>query len=364
VSAPPASAGKPAAGQAALGVAGERLILLLQRRSRATPPRRGPTAWGLAQSGAVIDTACAGCFLLLRAALDARLPAIAARAGVGESDGTTLRALLVALGLRWSGLGGLAGDNLDIGLAVMAGLAGAPRLDGMATLLAASNVAALQSALLELLDGLRLLDGAEAWCFHVPLPGGGEGLVLGDGGGTLWPIGLALGSAEHDAAAGAELLGCWETATALRPALVAPAGILERFALAPPGYTVPNLAEAADVDRRYWEQRGRLLAELDALWAEWPGLPAIDLPLTLAAGALIHIWARWLSQGFAGSSAPYLLANAIRRPGRVLLDERGMTVELAPRPLDVVLQLAHYADDLELVPWLGSRRVRFRIGGR
>jgi hypothetical protein len=87
-----------------------------------------------------------------------------------------------------------------------------------------------------------------------------------------------------------------------------------------------------------------------------------DLTLSLMAIALLRAWARWLRR-FSGSSVPYLLDNFIRRPGRLLYEDDSVVVELAPRPLDIVLEMAGYFADLEDVPWLNVRRLRFRRAG-
>ena len=89
------------------------------------------------------------------------------------------------------------------------------------------------------------------------------------------------------------------------------------------------------------------------------GLPEVDLTVVLAAITLLRMWARWLRR-FADSSVPYLLENLIRRPGRVYVDPNRILVELEPRPLDVVLEMAGYTAALERVSWLG-RRVQFRV---
>jgi hypothetical protein len=85
-----------------------------------------------------------------------------------------------------------------------------------------------------------------------------------------------------------------------------------------------------------------------------------DLTLDLTAAALLRLWAVWLKK-FAGSSVPYLLANAIRRPGRVVRRDDELEVWLDSAPLDVVLEMSGYLAELEGVPWLG-RRVTFRLG--
>lgn len=61
-----------------------------------------------------IDTACAGVFLLVRAALDARLPALVKRVEYPPASD-----VLLALALRWAGPGGVVNDRIDRGLTVL-----------------------------------------------------------------------------------------------------------------------------------------------------------------------------------------------------------------------------------------------------
>jgi hypothetical protein len=91
------------------------------------------------------------------------------------------------------------------------------------------------------------------------------------------------------------------------------------------------------------------------------GHPDVDLTVAVLVAELTHLWARWL-RGFAESSPGYLIDGLIRRPGAMLVSERRVEVHLPARPLDVVLRMAGYADELETVPWLGERSLAFRLG--
>ena len=86
-----------------------------------------------------------------------------------------------------------------------------------------------------------------------------------------------------------------------------------------------------------------------------------DLTLALTANGLLRLWARWL-RGFGELSAPYLLEQFIRRPGRLLITAGRVTVELEPRPLDIVLHLSGYLAPLQ-ASWLGERTLHFEIRG-
>jgi hypothetical protein len=123
-------------------------------------------------------------------------------------------------------------------------------------------------------------------------------------------------------------------------------------------------------------------SELDAAWAAVPAaehrawhdvvadlaathrVPAAgDEPDVLGAIAdvVVRIWARWL-RGFEQSSVPYLLDQLVRRPGVVTLGADRVTVELARRPLDTLLEVAGYLRPIEALPGLAARRVDFVVG--
>jgi hypothetical protein len=240
---------------ASLGAAGIEAAALLTGAGRLAWPA-GPAAEG-------IQTGCAGTYLLLRAAMDVRLPALAA--SVGYPDAGTV---LLALALRWAGQVGSSQDRADPGLCV---------LDGH--------------------------DGA------VPLQ-------------TLRQQWAATPPERHQR---------WQEA------------LLAALGQPPP----PDPAEHEEA--------------LAALHHGQLSLPQADAALGRTAAALLRHWARWL-RGFSTSSVPYLLDNFVRRPGRVLPLDDDLLVELEPRPLDPVLELAGYTDELDLRGLLSRKRLRFRMG--
>lgn len=82
--------------------------------------------------------------------------------------------------------------------------------------------------------------------------------------------------------------------------------------------------------------------------------------LAWTAAATVRVWGRWL-KGVGDSSLPFLLDNALRRPGRIELDDETLVVEMASAPLDLVVRMAGYFGELEALPWLGGRRVVYRL---
>jgi hypothetical protein len=90
--------------------------------------------------------------------------------------------------------------------------------------------------------------------------------------------------------------------------------------------------------------------------------PNLDLTTTRLTSLLLRMWARWL-RGFSDASVDFLLDNFIRRTGRLYVDKELLFVELERRPLDVVLEMAGYLADLERVPWLPGKRIKFSLAG-
>jgi hypothetical protein len=105
-------------------------------------------------------------------------------------------------------------------------------------------------------------------------------------------------------------------------------------------------------------ESGPLRAALESLAEGGVGDAHADRAIAMMSIAVLRHWARWLRR-FSDSSTPFLLEEMIRRPGRVFIDARGIAVELAQRPLDLVLEMAGYLGEIDAVPWLGGRRVRF-----
>ncbi len=294
------------------------------RRARPGPDEAG---W--------FESECAGLFLLLRAMQDARLPALASfAAGV---DPALVARLPTALALRWAGealandpglllfaAGRMATDfteETDEERILRPVLHPSPPSQSVAI-----DPLPLQTALLRVLAGQRLLRGERLALHRLPLAGGRTALVAEADDSGVWPFGQIGGTDAPPAMdAPPAWLDAWEAATGRRPAIVA----------------------AAD--------SARLAEALAALGA--PAHP-FDLVTALAAAALLRLWARWLGR-FAASGVPYLLTHFIRRGGLIHVSDHAVRVRLERRPLDVVLSAAGYLSELERVDRLGGRRVRF-----
>ena len=106
-------------------------------------------------------------------------------------------------------------------------------------------------------------------------------------------------------------------------------------------------------------RRGGRLQEVAALG---PAIAEHDAAIADAAEVLLHEWASWL-RGFAGSSAPFVLERFVRRPGRVRrIGEEVVVVRLERRPLDLVLEMAGYLDELDARAVFGHT-LRFELTG-
>ena len=99
---------------------------------------------------------------------------------------------------------------------------------------------------------------------------------------------------------------------------------------------------------------------LDFLDLEETNSPNLDRTIAAVTCLLLRMWARWL-RGFSDSSQEFLIDSFFRRPGRIYAAKDFLLVELDQRPLDVVMEMAGYLADLELVPWLPGKRIKFSL---
>ena len=94
-----------------------------------------------------------------------------------------------------------------------------------------------------------------------------------------------------------------------------------------------------------------------------PAVPCSEAVLSFlqsTAAKLLCAWARWLP-GLGNSSAYFLFEKFIRRSGAIAIGSEFLEVRLRHGPLDTVLRMAGYLEETPAAPWLGNRRVRFRV---
>jgi hypothetical protein len=305
----------------------------------------GPSAsagWDPAER--LVETGAAGVLFLLRAIQDLRLPALVAAAN-RDSPRTPLRLdpLLLSLGFQWAGPAGMREGRFDPVLAVLAGLEETPEPGAVGEALgdvAREVRTRFEAALVRQLAGLRLLGDDPPHVYVFDRKGEAQTLVVGHAPTGLWPLGRVVRGADEAGAALADWRDLWEKATGHRPG----------FGLA---------GESAAPREEHQAGEEALGAAFSALGHGWLGRPAADLLTTLTAAVVLRVWARWLRR-FERSTCPYLLTHFLRRPGRFLVRREEVLVEYEPRPLDVVLEMSGYLEELEQVSWLGGRRVRFR----
>ncbi len=381
----PAAAGQQQDGArrflAALG-AGEQELLRALLERRAVPAAGSPAAGAPAveaprsSTEEAIEIECAGIFLLARAILDGRLGALVHRAAWPPgAEPSRLGAAITAVALCWAGEAAVTEDDLlDEGIRHLAGWDRPTDLAAVRALWRGAGDGdhrRFTGELLRLAAGQRLLRGEQLRLYRLTTAGGTPALVAGCETEGVWPFGHAGGGELGELLP--RWLELWRRGTGREPEAILCDAALAEAAGAPAGVElipVPAAAEAAAEG----SERGRLLAAhragrealtgaLAALDGAWLGDPGSDLAATLAAAALLRVWARWLGR-FAGAGVPFLLENFIRRPGRLSVAGHVLRVELAPGPMDMVLEMAGYLDDLEAVPWLAGRRLELHLGER
>ncbi|MEU5262219.1 hypothetical protein [Amycolatopsis sp. NPDC021455] len=159
-------------------------------------------------------------------------------------------------------------------------------------------------------------------------------------------------------------------ADALVPALLAVAGGLSGAGPEDPAVAAfAGRPDDVEAETRHWPEiearhgaaiRRELDAVLRGLRIDAPA--GADLADALAQSVLAA-WRRWLGT-CAGLSGPDLLAHFARRPGRLSWLPRELRADLDASLLDVALRQAGYDQPIEAVPWLGDRRVSFRLVAR
>ena len=334
---------------------GEPAAALLEKLDGGRKRARGHEGVGVG-----VESACAGASLLLRAIFDARLHLLDL-----ETDGarlTTTAKLILALGLRLFGAeAATAGESLDEGLCLLAGLEGPLPLDSLREAWASDEACGerLQRALLKAAAGRRHLRAGVMHVYRVELEGGRSALVAADESAQLWPLGSVVGGREDESRVVAAWLDAWESASGVRPRVVADEGVAVEDANAHDHSSGSVCEESSSLHE---SGRAALREALASLDGGRLGLANTDLSMALAACSLLRLWARWL-RNFSESGVPYLVGQFLSRSGRVYAGREALTVELERAPLDIVLETAGYLAVLERVPWLGGRRLGFRLRG-
>lgn len=317
----------------------------------------------------IIETDCAGIFLLLRPILDLRLPTLFATIkGLGAEAISPTASALVALAIRWAGEATSGVAAIDPGLSLFAGLTTALCQTDLAKAWSTAKVHDLdrcQRSLCRSLAGQRMMAPSHLHLFGIQHQDGTSLLVATDATAVLWPLGAAVEGAEHAGEVAIAWLAFWQEATGVRPTVVVGdelAELGERLARwgARIGAHEALVEDPAQSALLHVQGRRALGAALAALAAGRVGLPAVDLFLDLVAALVLRAWSRWM-KGLSQSSVPYLMDSFIRRPGRIAMDASAIDVVLPRRGLDLVVEMAGYAQEYGPVSWLGGRRVRYRL---
>jgi hypothetical protein len=322
------------------------------------------------REGSTVVSGCAGVWLLARAVIDARLPGVLAAAAYPSSSLTPaerLRAVLLAIALRLSGAGGIENGVIDPGLRLMAGQALSdtpPTFAKLRDLWASGDGDEAkdpgpQLDLLRILIGQRLVGGPFLHLHLMKLGTGVRALVAGDESAAVWPLGCVIRSPRDIGEAVDRWSSVWSEMTGHMPVLLGDGSLTELEGHARSGWITRPRAGTEEATR-HRASRERLRAAMAALDENQLDRRSDDLAMSLIAITLLRVWARWLRQ-FSDSTVPYLLEHFIRRPGWITVRPDATVIELAPRPLDIVVQMSGYAAEVEGVSWLGGRHLQFDI---
>ncbi|HXS01850.1 MAG TPA: hypothetical protein VN724_14835, partial [Pyrinomonadaceae bacterium] len=304
----------------------------------------------VATSTAGVESEYAGLSLLLRSVLDFRLSL--------KNDLLNPAMVFLRVALRLNGSPVVTSGPIDAGLCLMSGLTEETQLDDLA-IPELSDYADLQKSILTIAASRRLLQPEVMRVFSFESDDTLQ-LIAGDASGCIWPLGCVVKTNHEARAVVLEWLDAWEEASGTRPRVFVGSKILEAiFAHDHKEELLPRTDEVEAVHDAGVEG---LRKTFEALRESKLGGSETDLPLAIVAYMLLRMWSFWL-RGFSSSSIPFLLENFVRRRGRVHVVDEGLLIELERRPLDIVLRMAGYLDDLERVPWLDGGRIKFQVRG-
>lgn len=309
-----------------------------------------------------VHTDCAGLFLLLRAIQDSRVTSMVEPLGLVGSPGPAPLAFFVtSLFLAWGGEAAVQRGRTDSAVARLAGWEEPPTLGDLARAWSpamAPRLSQLQRSVARVLAANGLLQGRIPRLDLVQHQGASAVILSAvpvDGverRPEVWPFGDVLSVKERLASQVLAWMDVWQSTTGVRPPAVECDPRLLRLVAVPLG--------SAGFDTRPASRLGEGVRHaLASLGSPGTGKRDADLTVSLVATSLLRIWARWL-RGFGESSVSYLLQSLVRRSGVLFRDGEGLRVVMEPRPLDVVLDMAGYLDDLA-VPEIGIQRIRFIV---
>lgn len=328
-----------------------------------TNPSSRPRATWSRKQVIELPTGAAGLFLLLRPLLDLRVFELAQSwSAASGADGTKAaqqaRLVLVALSRFWAGTGWeVERGAIDPGVLLLAGLMPEMHLEWrrqnlVEAIESMGPVDPIESRWIRILRGHRWMLGDSLRLARVELAPGRSMLALGDAreAEEVWPLGVELIPGETSKARIAvdRWTTHWAELAGKPPVLLADPRTLTLL-----GLSIPT-------DQSIEPNPTSLTDDLRCVSPACLGLPA-DAFLALASLVIARAWARWLKR-FARSTPLFLLEQCLRRPGRLMLHDDRIEVQLAARPLDVVLELSGCFEPLERTPWL-PRATRFRIVG-
>lgn len=316
-------------------------------------------ATGVASMSEGLESECAGVSLLLRSGLDLRLNSLFADAAQTKLPLPALPFLSIAL--RLAGEAGVASGFVDEGLCWISGLNEKLQFDELAALWPGQiDHSRLQTSMLAIATGRRLIQPEVMHVFCFKNCSDSFEIIAGDATGQIWPLGRVVAT---EAEAEAIILGWlddWEAATGKRPAVFA---VNEQVCVLLAHHReIDLLSPSAELQAVNDEGSESLRMAFAALGTGKLGKPELDLSLSVLACMMLRTWSSWL-RGFSSSSVPFLLANLVRRRGRLYRLQDGLNIELERLPLDVLLEMSGYLEDLENVPWCAGGRVKFQLRG-
>lgn len=320
------------------------------------------------QENRQVTTQCAGVFLLLRAIADMRLTVL-----IKDYPGLSIENLLLTILVRIAGEAAVKDGLFDAGLSELS--LSNNHFDEVKQAWAVveeKHHDAFQYTTLKILAGQRLISGDRLNLYRLEQQDGSFWLIGGDASAQVWPLSCSVNEVDAVEKIITRWITEWTQATGRVPEISVDASLAQYCSsgVIVDGVNavidldsvddVAALTQADDPSVLHIKERENLVQALTALAPNQLAIARVDLQCALLAMSVIRLWARWLNH-FSTASVPYLLDSLIRRAGILQVSEDCIEVEMDPAPLDVVIEMAAYLNDLERLDWLGGRTIKYRI---
>lgn len=120
-----------------------------------------------------------------------------------------------------------------------------------------------------------------------------------------------------------------------------------------------------EMNRKYLELLMKFFSQkqedLNEILSTTPGNPEFESVLDITTRLVYGYFAGSLRR-FEKSSTEYIFKNFIQRQSEILLEQYTFHIKLSKKSLDLVLRMSGFLEDIQKVPWLDNRSIKFTLG--